>query len=128
MRSRRQGRYKVPQEADAIASCQQRNSVFTDRRRWCAFHGTESRAASTKFSHPPRKACLTNGLTRIGDARNRTVPQIALRRFVPLGEILIDQLHDQGVPIVVVSGYAVLRSLTDKVVSFCKNRSMQRSY
>jgi CheY-like chemotaxis protein len=30
---------------------------------------------------------------------------------------LIDQLHDQGVPVVVVSGYALLPRLTEKVAA-----------
>ena len=48
------------------------------------------------------------------------MPEVALIDINLKGEMaygLIDHLHDEGIPIIVVSGYAVLGSLTEKAVA-----------
>jgi len=48
------------------------------------------------------------------------MPELALIDINLKGEMaysLIDHLHDEGVPIIVVSGYAVLTSLTEKAAA-----------
>ena len=48
------------------------------------------------------------------------MPQLALIDINLKGAMaysLIDHLHDEGVPIIVVSGYAVLTSLTEKAAA-----------
>ena len=48
------------------------------------------------------------------------MPALALIDINLKGEMaysLIDHLHDEGIPIIVVSGYAVLGSLTEKAVA-----------
>lgn len=47
------------------------------------------------------------------------MPEVAVVDVNLKGEMaygLVDQLHDSGVPVIVVSGYAVLPSLTEKAV------------
>ena len=60
---------------------------------------------------------------KVADAQRLVVeqkPDLAVVDINLKGEMayaLIDQLHDQGVRVVVVSGYAVLPRLTDKVAA-----------
>jgi CheY-like chemotaxis protein len=61
-------------------------------------------------------AATTTDARRLAAAQNPDLAVVDLNLKGEMAYALIDQLHDQGVPIVVISGYAVLRSLTDKVV------------
>jgi CheY-like chemotaxis protein len=55
------------------------------------------------------------------------MPERALIDINLKGEMaysLIDHLHDEGIPIIVVSGYAVLTSLTEKAVAILQKPYM----
>src|SRR5262245_16984441 len=62
-------------------------------------------------------AATTADARRLAAAQKPDVAVVDINLKGEMAYALIDQLHDQGVPIVVVSGYAVLPGLTDKVVA-----------
>jgi DNA-binding response OmpR family regulator len=62
-------------------------------------------------------AATTADARRLAAAQKPDVAVIDINLKGEMAYALIDQLHDQGVPIVVVTGYAVLPGLTDKVVA-----------
>ena len=72
-------------------------------------------------------AATTTDARRLAAAQKPDLAVVDLNLKGEMAYALIDQLHDQGVPIVVVSGYAVLRSLRTRSLPSCKSRSMQRS-
>ena len=62
-------------------------------------------------------AATTADARRLAAAQKPELAVVDINLKGEMAYALIDQLHDQGVPIVVVSGYAVLPGLTDKVVA-----------
>ena len=62
-------------------------------------------------------AARTTDARRLAAAQKPDLAVVDINLKGEMAYVLIDQLHDQGVPIVVVSGYTVLPGLTDKVVA-----------
>ena len=62
-------------------------------------------------------AATTTDARRLAAAQKPDLAVVDINLKGEMAYALIDHLHDQGVPIVVVSGYAVLPSVTDKVVA-----------
>ena len=111
---------------------------FAVLKRWRFGHGRMLRFEGGKCSHcggstarrkglavaPSHRRCEVRGpAATVADAQRLVVeqkPDLAVVDINLKGEMayaLIDQLHDQGVRVVVMSGYAVLPRLTDKVAA-----------